>query len=102
MDGYKHPKAYIATQGKLNRSTVTWPFYLKAGKRKNNDSEFGDGPFARSCQMVQNLPYWMASYALGHPKQIKVKTKIRGAICFGIGFASRWLKDWHEIFSANH
>ena len=34
MDGYKHPKAYIATQGKLNRSTVTWPFHLKAGTRK--------------------------------------------------------------------
>jgi len=52
--------------------------------------------------MVQNLPCWMASYALGHPKQIKVKTKIRGAICFGIGFASLLLKDWDEIFSANH
>ena len=30
----------------------------------------GNGPFAADGHMVQNLPYWRASYALGqHPKR---------------------------------
>ena len=50
---------------------------------KKNNSEFGDGPFARSCHMVYNLPCWMASYALGHPKQREVTLGWWKSLCFG-------------------
>ena len=39
--------------------------------------------FALSCQMVQNLPFWMASYALGHPKQREVTLGWYKSLCFG-------------------
>ena len=42
-----------------------------------------NGRFARSCQMVQNLPCWMASYALGHPKQREVTLGWWKSLCFG-------------------
>ena len=42
-----------------------------------------DGHFAWSCQMVQNLPCWMASYTLGHPKQREVMLGWWKSLCFG-------------------
>lgn len=44
---------------------------------------YDNGPFARSWQMVQGLPCWMASYALGHPKQREVTLSWWKSLCFG-------------------
>ena len=57
-------------------------------------------PFAASGNMVQNLPCWRASYALGHPKQRRFKCDKMQSLCFGCpsaqlalqqgGFCTMW------------
>ena len=37
----------------------------------------------KQCHMVSNLPCWMASYAVGHPKQRKVMLGWLKSLCFG-------------------
>ena len=41
-----------------------------------------NGPFAGYGHMVQNPPYWMASYTLGQQKQRKFKHDWMKSLCF--------------------
>ena len=42
-----------------------------------------NGPVATNGHMVQNLPRWIASYTLGHPKQRKFMFDLMKSLCFG-------------------
>ena len=48
--------------------------------------------------MVQNPPYWRASYALGHPKQRKCKFVLMKSLCSGCPSGQLALPAWRILY----